>query len=820
MSKAIQGAAMLGADALLVGAAMSGNVEFAPLAASLFNNIGVELAAGGVVMEAGAIAQALTQQRGMNITTRQPASFRQIIYGTQRVGGIIVYQSTTGSHYDQYNFVIALATHPCYAIENLYLDGRQVFWAQGGNTQAYSSRGGYTFGGNADSNDHIGPNGQHYNFGGLVYCSAYFGDQTDGLVDGGLTANDPKWAATAAGKPWLGGCTYVYLKIEYDQAMFPSLPEIRFTVHGKSNIFDPRTNTSGYATNPALIVADVFSDPTWGLGDSSVNQAQLIAAANVCDEQVSCAGGSLSESRYAASWHYDTSTPPGEVLKVFLDAMGGRLTRSGGEWYIWPAYWQGVSATYGEDQLRAAPSWEPYRAPDKLVNRVNGTYTAPNYPYNVAGNLYDSNGWYYGSIQNNFPFAFQPTNFPQYAADTLHGYPSDSYLAEDGGNQLPMELDLKAVLSVSQAQRLAKIALMRNRQQGSGSLRLSLEAFATVGLDVIQMNFSQLGWTNYQLEVSGEPELSMEGAQFDEGGRLISAPRFIYTVPVQDCSQTVYEWSGTEELTVYDVPSQPSQAPWTPAPPTTVTLESGAAFDLVGADGVVIPRVLVTWTDPADILVTQIMVQYRPTGASNPWRAGPIVPVGVGQAYVTGVVTNQVYDFRVASLRAKGAQSGWVEIDAYTASSSFSSVTATGISPNAPYNQNNDAVLDSVLDASGAAAEIRIYGPGGLGSGWDYYNGQGSQSFGGGTVSGLAFSTTYVVCLIPGTGGFKRQPNGAIIYSYPQFVAESNQNQALADGYIILGSVMTCTSSGTGGGSGGGGGTGSGGTGPRFPNTL
>jgi hypothetical protein len=43
-------------------------------------------------MEAGAIASALTSNRGMDITTRQAASARQIIYGMQRVGGDMVYQ--------------------------------------------------------------------------------------------------------------------------------------------------------------------------------------------------------------------------------------------------------------------------------------------------------------------------------------------------------------------------------------------------------------------------------------------------------------------------------------------------------------------------------------------------------------------------------------------------------------------------------------------------------------------------------------------------------------------------------------------------------
>jgi hypothetical protein len=258
VSKAIEGAAMLGAAVGM--SAVAAFVDPALIASPFYDKAIIALAVGGISMEAGAIASALTQQRGTNITTRQPASYRQIIYGCQRVGGVMVYSSTTGSKHDQYNMVIVLATHEIWAIENLYLDGRRVNWASGtGNT----TRNGYNFGGSAGGGTFIGPNGAHYNFDTLVYCEARFGDQAQYDVIGGLTANDPNWAGGAAGDPWLGGCAYVYLKIEYDTAMFPQFPEIRFTVHGKSDIFDPRTGRKSYSENPALIVGDILSGPTW-----------------------------------------------------------------------------------------------------------------------------------------------------------------------------------------------------------------------------------------------------------------------------------------------------------------------------------------------------------------------------------------------------------------------------------------------------------------------------------------------------------------------------------------------------------------------------
>ncbi len=324
----------------------------------------------------------------MGVTTRQPAGLRQIIRGEQRVGGTMVYISTTGHSKRQYNLVIVLATHPCEAIENLYLDGRQVFWNVGSDYN--QTINGVNFGGDADGNNHTGPTGVQYNFGGLVFCAGFCGHQNSSRTDGGifggwagpatwndgdpayagyctaLNANDGTWApsvqpgvgsavadpvmgsgggggapisdgtimnpgfgyasgsvaitvvrapgdtgvgdaivsGTASGglltsigvtygglytvtpsfivappssttvTPYLAGCTYVYLKIEADSTTFPQFPEIRFTMRGKSDIYDPRTATTGYTTNWALHIADVLAnpDPMLGIGDGPISK--------------------------------------------------------------------------------------------------------------------------------------------------------------------------------------------------------------------------------------------------------------------------------------------------------------------------------------------------------------------------------------------------------------------------------------------------------------------------------------------------------------------------------------------------------------------
>jgi len=512
----------------------------------LFDKLWASLILGGISMEAGAIAGALTSNRGSNITIRQPASFRQITYGEQRIGGNLVYPSTTGGHHDQYNKIIVLAGHEIDSIVNLYLDGRQVYWNVGSINNV--TRNGVNFGGDADHHDHTGPNGERYNFGTLVYCEARFGDQRPGDYMTSIQANDPTWGPTSAGTPYLGGCAYVYLKVEFDTAMFSTEPEVRFTIRGKNDILDPRTRVRGYTNNWALIAADILTDTEFGLGDvGSVNTDQLIAAANVCDELVPLAAGG-AEKRYCCNWHYDTSTTPGDALQTIMPAAAGRLSRIGGEWYIWPAYWQGPSFAFDEGIFTAPIEWMPYRSFRDLTNRITGTYTAPNYPYNMAGNLYDANGWYYGTKQNNFPFAFQPTNYPQYAMDVRHGYASDAFLEEDGGILLPREIAQQTVLSVAQAQRVAKIYLLRNRQQGSGTFSMGLAAFGMQPCSVFTQTFKLYGWTGKVLEVDSF------SFKIDGGGNG-NPPSIRTEFKVIETSAAVYEWHASEELTVYDVPA-------------------------------------------------------------------------------------------------------------------------------------------------------------------------------------------------------------------------------------------------------------------------
>lgn len=748
MSKAIIGAFEI-AGALAID--LVATLSTAGIAAA-FEPLFWSLLMGGIATEAGAIAAAIGGQQGIGITTRQSAGLRQIVYGVQRIGGTTIYQSTTGvggsgGNY-VFNYVICLATHEIDAIQNIYLDGRRVYWKQDGNAanvgcgtvstppstlvhlsggsvvsatatggsgfagvkpsryrvrfqgdgsgaagyatnsgtitspvwsihitaggSGYTTctcevQGAFNFGGVAASDEQdptqpgfgigygIGPGGPHYNFDGKVYCEARFGDQPPGDYMASLSANDSTWPSTAR----VAGCAYIYLNVGYTQSQFPNAPEIKLTINGKNTIFDPRTGNRGFSTNWALQVADVITDPVFGLGDQ-VNTAQLIAAANVCDQPRLTSQG--NEAWFTQHMHYDTGTSPGEALSQMMPTAAGRLSYISGQWYIWPAYWQGPSFTFDQSALIDTPSWQPYRSFKELFNRVNGTYIAPNYPYSVVGNLYDKNGWYYGVTSNVWPLAFQPTNFPQYAADTLHGFGSDVFLAQDGGIQLPLELSLRGCLSIVQAQYVAKVHLLRNRFQGSGQFRMKLGCYQMQPTDVMQFSMPAMSWFSKNLEVSGPLQLAME--PLGDGDKV---PALFVDVPVIETDPSIYEWSLGEELTPYDVPAAPGQAFEFPQPVTGLTIAADPTA-VTRTDGNTARRLLVQWTPPNDPYVNFggfIQAQWRDTLGSGGVGGGNWIDIGTFNGLATFCHLNNVSTalniaVQVRALWANGAASDWV----------------------------------------------------------------------------------------------------------------------------------------------------------------
>lgn len=181
---------------------------------------------------------------------------------------------------------------------------------------------------------------------------------------------------------------------------------------------------------------------------------------------------------------------------------------------------------YTVNDLRGGVSWRPKLGSTDLFNGIKGTYIS------------EANQW-------------QQADFPSYAMDTIHGYTNgpaqfdnDQNWADDG-QRLWKDVQLPFTTSVSMAQRLAKIELLRIRWQGRGSLTGLLTMYKSSPLDVVYFSFAPFAWVNKVLEIAncrlvqekasaGAQEVILLGTELD----------------IQETDPSIYEWSVTEELNV------------------------------------------------------------------------------------------------------------------------------------------------------------------------------------------------------------------------------------------------------------------------------
>src|SRR3990172_2759822 len=221
----------------------------------------------------GAVSRALTpkpkspgtlsvQARDRTLSVRQPITARRIVYGQAKIGGPILFIHSTNNNADLH-LIVALASHEVAEIGEIYFNDELVPVASDGTVTG-------RYAGKAFVYKHLGAAGQ--------------------AADTNLTAAAPdKWTVDHK----LSGIAYIYVKLVFDQDLFGAtgIPNISAIVKGRK-IYDPRTVSTVWSDNPALILSDYLTDAKFGLAAvyvGEIDETALIAAANACDEYVTLA---------------------------------------------------------------------------------------------------------------------------------------------------------------------------------------------------------------------------------------------------------------------------------------------------------------------------------------------------------------------------------------------------------------------------------------------------------------------------------------------------------------------------------------------------
>lgn len=274
------------------------------------------------------------------------------------------------------------------------------------------------------------------------------------IADPYLLANSPGWQSSMIGR----GLSAARLTLRYDPDYFSSgLPTPLFEVHGRNDIYDPRTETSGYSDNVALVTLWYIRNRL-DVPDDEILWESFIEAANICDEVITNPDGS-TERRYTMAGGFKADERKDRVLADLEMACSGTLLRIGGKFgLLVGAYYGPFDFTIDEDMVIGPVSGQTEVSRADAVNTMRGKFVDP------------EQRW-------------AETDYPSVAVQ--------DWVIEDGG---PIEdsLDLRFVTSAYQAQRLANIALRRKRAGGTLSIPLNFRGYACRPGRVVRVNLPSL----------------------------------------------------------------------------------------------------------------------------------------------------------------------------------------------------------------------------------------------------------------------------------------------------------------------------------------
>jgi predicted phage tail protein len=485
---------------------------------------------------------------------RSPIAARQIIYGQTRVSGVIVYLSTTGTKNEYLHIVVAMAGHQVEEIGDVYFNDELALTGPGSGATG-------RFAGKAEIYKKLGLPDQ--------VAQAQLVARTAGLANGEWTEQHR-----------LRGIAYIYVRLTWDQQVFAGgIPNISALVKGKQ-VYDPRTATAVYSANPALCLRDYLTDSVYGLGlsASEVDDTAFSVAANICDENVQILPASpvTYEKRYEANGVLYTSASPDENIGKLLSAMGGLVAYSGGKIIPYAAGYRIPTVTLTDSDFAGPLSVQTKTSARDRVNAVKGVFVS------------EKSEW-------------QPTDFPPATSATL--------LSQDNGVRYWRDVVLPMTTSSSCAQRLARIELLRGRQEITFTARFRLDAMQVRAGDTVMVTLSKFGWTNKVFEVIDW--------NFVSDGQ---PPQLAIEMTMRETASTVYDWNVSDEIVVDTTPTTTLPNPFSLGAPTNLALVADGTTQLIQADGTALPRIKVSWSAPAEEFIQsggQVIIEYKPGNSTT-----------------------------------------------------------------------------------------------------------------------------------------------------------------------------------------------------------
>lgn len=592
-----------------------------------------------------------------DITTRDPIASRRLIYGTVRVPGTIVYIHPSSDNL-YHHYVVVLGQGQIDSVPTVYFNDEALVLDGSGNVTTG------TWASNATIIVHTGATAQTAD--------------TD-LI----TASGGEWTTNHRGQ----GIAYLYVKLHWTSNLASmGLPNITAVVKGRQ-VYDPRTSTTAYSANPALVLRDylTLSAAQGGAGYSSptgVDDANIIAQANICDTTVALANsfsgtGSISGTTMTITavttgtlWVGQTISgsgiTSGTTIVAIQQGVGGVGT-----------YRVSVSQTVASITITTSGTEKLYEAngvielsenttPQSAIQQILASCAGTPDPQGGTFKFYV--GSWRGVVasinESNLTGPIQVvTNNPgqtrfnavkgQYLEPasrwTAANYPaitSSTFQTEDGGAQVFSDLPLPMTTSSSMAQRLAKITLYRHRLKIQVQITCSLQMFGVAVGDIIGLTFTRYGWSAKSFEVIDR----QFGMQNDQLAIVLS---------LRETSSAVYSWSSSEEQLRSSTPTT-SLPDWRLVNAPSIALAAGDSELFVANDGTVVSRMKVSITGDGNAVINQWAIQWK-RSSDSVWGEPTLSSATSASAtyWIAPIDDATNYDVRVRAQTAFGSVSDW-----------------------------------------------------------------------------------------------------------------------------------------------------------------
>ena len=565
-----------GAAALTFGGVFGATTAFGMMASHFLVTTAIGAAINALTPKPS-FASAQAAAGGYTTTVTRSNASHQIIYGRTKVGGVRVFDASNGGNNANLHRVLAFTGHEIQSFDEIYLNDELLTLNASGAVTSPSRYAGYVV-----IKKHLGSPNQ--------------------LADTALIAENVGWTANHR----LRGIAYLYVKLVYNQDVFPNgIPEITAVIKGKK-VFDPRTSTTAWSDNPALCLRDYIRNTRYGLGEDQANldEQKFITAANVCDyyNYPTLTGN----QRFALNGSFLTDAAPYDLMQNMLSAMGGLGWYAQGKWRVKPAYWTEPVLTLDENDLRSSLSVATRHSRRDNFNKITGLWRGE-----------DSN--------------WQPTDFPPVI--------NNDFLAEDNGKELSTDLNMPYTTDVGMVRRIANIYLERNRQQLTVMGSWGLEAFKVQVGDVVNLNHERFGWTNKTFEVASWTFGLAENLDLQVHMTLREITANVFD-DVADGA--IYSRDNTTLPSAFDVPA------------LAVSVEAQAQV----ANQKVSNLALVTVSSGDGAFISRVEVEFKKSTDTN-WKALGTGPVGIFEAI--DLETTE-YDFRARAINTFGVRGQWTTV--------------------------------------------------------------------------------------------------------------------------------------------------------------